>query len=370
MTKLKILYIGFADQGQFADERSTAAGIAQSIYTESVLCMCADFRSLRVSNNKRASLNNGYFFVPTNWFGNLRASFGLIKDLLFNTDRSEVVVLYHSFLWIFLIPLLRIFRFRVVLQVNEIFYNAGTHVRLAHKLLELMMFRFANAYIVSCNATIPFIRASGSNGSILGEIPGPLVQPFLKNRGYLWDNIRLVYAGVIDNIKNQGAFIALELAAKLNNSRFEIDIFGFGDQKSISTLESKINVLNKMTMTKVSFKGALKTSELTEKLTSYDIGLAIQGFSASFGASSFPSKILHYLSSGLTVVATGTPAVVDWNSKDIIFVYRKENLDDLVEYLNIYSKKTHIGTSKAYELDISIKEKIKKGFYDFVCRLS
>jgi hypothetical protein len=200
--KSKVLYIGFANQGEFSDSRSTPAGVAQSVYTESVLRTCADFRALRVSDNGHVPLDDNYLYVPATWIGNIRASFGVVRDLLLNSERSEVVVLYHSFLWIFLVPLLRLFGFKVVLQVNEIFYNAGTHVKFVYKLLELMMFRLANAYIVSCKAIIPFIRASGSSSPVLSEIPGPLSQPFLNSRGSLGPNIRLVYAGVVDTVKD------------------------------------------------------------------------------------------------------------------------------------------------------------------------
>ena len=120
----------------------------------------------------------------------------------------------------------------------------------------------------------------------------------------------------------------------------------------------------------MTFRGSLTPSELTEQLATYDIGLANQGFDASFGDASFPSKILHYLSSGLTVVATGSPAVVSWDSKDIIFVYFKQNLDDLVDDLNCYDKKENLGTSKASDLDYLIKKSMKEGFDDFVCRIS
>jgi len=370
LIKYKILYIGFSNLGEFSDSRSTPAGIAQSIYTESVLRECATFRALRVSDNRRAPRDDSFLYVPVGWWGNLRASVRLLRDLLLNTDRSEVVVLYHSFLWIFLVPLLRLFGFKVVLQVNEIFYNAGTHVKFVHKFLELMMFRLANAYIVSCKATVPFIRASGSRSPILSEIPGPLPQPFLNNPGSLGEKIRLVYAGVVDTVKNNGAFMALELATKLNDSRFEIDIFGFGDSHSVALLSEKIKIIETESRTKVTFKGSLTPSELTKQLTSYDVGLAIQDFDASFGASSFPSKILHYLSSGLTVIATGTPAVVSWDSKDMIFVYFKKNLEDLVSYLKCYDKKLDPGVSKAFELDSLIKKGMKEGFNDFICRIS
>jgi hypothetical protein len=369
LTEPNIVYIGFGASGELSDSRSTLAGISQSIYTEDVLAACGQVDVFRVVDNNNVSAADNYLVVPIAKLKNFFSLSIFAWRLKKRSVRPNLVVLYHSLIWIFLIPILKVLGFRVVLQVNEVFYNAGTHTKWWHKHIELKLFKFCDAFIISSEIIVPFLRESGSLGEILGEIPGPLIQPFLAKSASTGENVKMVYAGVVDQVKT-GAFITLELSKKLDNEKFEIDIYGYGDESAIKYLNSEIEKNSKTSKTKVTFKGSIPPEKLSECLMDYDVGLALQGFSDSPGESAFPSKILHYISAGLDVVATGTPSVNCWKSRDMIYVYSDPRLGDLVQFLNDYQKAGENGASQASVLDSSIKRKLKEGINDFICRIS
>ncbi|MDB2504012.1 hypothetical protein N9X43_05195 [Gammaproteobacteria bacterium] len=370
MTEPNIVYIGFGASGESSDSRSKLAGISQSVYTEEVLAECGELEVFRVVDDNNVLAADNHLVVPMNKLKNFFSLSLFAWRLNKRPIRPNLVVLYHSLIWIFLIPILKVFNFKVVLQVNEVFYNAGTHTKWWHKPIERTLFKFCDAFIISSEIIVPFVRESGSLGEILGEIPGPLIQPFLAKSASTGENVKMVYAGVVDQVKNTGAFITLELSKKLDDEKFEIDIYGYGDESAIKYLNSEIEKNSKTSKTKVNFKGSIPPEKLSKCLIDYDVGLAIQGVSDSFGASSFPSKILHYISAGLDVVATGTPAVNCWKSRGMIYVYFDPRLGDLVQFLNNYQKTGENGASQASVLDSSIKRKLKGGINDFICRIS
>lgn len=370
MINPEVLYINFASDGECQDSRSYLPGIAHSKYSEEVLESFMPIKKLRVSDNKKFKKIKNNLYIPRNWFGNLKESLCFTHKLLTKSKGIKIVIFYHSFIWVFLIPLLRLFNIKVILQVNEIFYNAGTHNSFFYKLVELTLFRLSHGFILSSKATLPFIKKSGSTQPVVGEIPGPLIKPFNKSKSTNGNKIKLVYAGVIDYKDKRGAFITAELAQKLNNIEYEIDIFGFGSEKNISKLISEIKINNKTSKTKIFYNGSVSPKKLASKLDNYDIGLAIQGKDASFSESSFPSKILTYISAGLSVVATGTTAVNCWNHKNLIFVYKNNDLSDLLDYLLRYNKNSFSKDNNAEKLDNLIKNNLKEGFDDFICRIS
>ena len=282
---------------------------------------------------------------------------------------DQIIVLYHSYLWIFLIPLLKLTKAKIILQVNEIFYNAGSHKSYIYKALERKMFSIVDAFIISSKEVLPFINISPVNKKIIGEIPGPIIKPLLSSNPSSGNKTRLVYAGIIDSNNKRGAFISIDLAKKLDDSNYQIDIYGYGDNQSLNMLITEIKTNNKISRSKVNFHGSVPPKNLPNILKKYDIGLAIQDRRASFSESSFPSKILTYMSAGLSVIATPTSAVLSWDHKDLIYVYKDKGLDDLKEYIKRFNK-YEVNSNNAKNLDYLIKKDIKEGLNDFICGLS
>ena len=74
----------------------------------------------------------------------------------------------------------------------------------------------------------------------------------------------------------------------------------------------------------VSYDGLLSGEEYIRFIQSCDIGLSTQNPDAAFNATSFPSKILSYLSNGLRVVSIRIPAIEGSDVGDKLFYYDEQ----------------------------------------------
>ena len=74
----------------------------------------------------------------------------------------------------------------------------------------------------------------------------------------------------------------------------------------------------------VIYDGLLSGEEYIRFIQSCDIGLSTQNPDAAFNATSFPSKILSYLSNGLRVVSIRIPAIEGSDVGDKLFYYDEQ----------------------------------------------
>jgi len=127
-----------------------------------------------------------------------------------------------------------------------------------------------------------------------------------RNVAFGDDKIHVIYAGTFDPNKGGGA--AAAAAAYLPNN-YHVHICGFGNRKEEETIKEIIEETTKHCKAKVTFDGLLKGEDFIQMLQKCTIGLSTQDPNAAFNATSFPSKILTYLSNGLKVVSIRIPAI-------------------------------------------------------------
>lgn len=240
-------------------------------------------------------------------FGRIRSLIAvqlwLLKVLLFDTKRGENIIVYHSAA---LMPIIKLGKkikgFNLILEVREIYSDIQTHI---NKKRELEYFKLADKFIFATellNKKLnynhrPYIVAPGIYHSSID-------QTITK-----WNDgkIHLVYGGNFRRAKG-GAIGAIQLAEYLPIN-YVIHILGSGDQKSMEDVNNLINNQNKKNGAKVIYEGVLRGKAFTEFLQRCDIGLSTQNSEGEFNNSSFPSKILTYLSAGLEVISSNIPAV-------------------------------------------------------------
>ena len=120
--------------------------------------------------------------------------------------------------------------------------------------------------------------------------------------------IHVVYAGTFDPRKG-GAAAAAAAAAYLPNN-YHVHICGFGNEKQIENMKKMVNKNNaNHSVARLSYDGLLKGETYLRFLQSCHIGLSTQNPNASFNGTSFPSKILSYMSNGLSVVSIRIEAI-------------------------------------------------------------
>ena len=111
----------------------------------------------------------------------------------------------------------------------------------------------------------------------------------------------------------------------------------------------------------MTYDGCLSGRDYLEFLQHCDIGLCTQDPNAAFNATSFPSKILSYMSNGLSVVSAKVPAIVNSPVGDLITYYDAQTPEEIAKAIlkvNLENKGSKEQV-RIKELDKSFQEGIK-----------
>lgn len=261
----------------------------------------------------RATLS--YFSSPPwSWapfkFASLHyARLALLLHLLFRR-RAEVILVYHSLDVMGAVRAARrMRRFSLILEIEEVYSDAAEPGGLGHKRKrrrELGFLSSADAYILSTSSIEDRLGLAEGRAIVCNGDYSLARRLGLEKFGETDGLVHLVYAGVIDTVK-QGAFLALATARHLP-SRFHLHVMGFGSDVDLDLFQRRLD--DEVPGARVTFHGKLVGFEHDALLQRCDVALAVQVTEGVFNSSSFPSKVLTYLSHGLTVVSVPAPAVV------------------------------------------------------------
>ncbi|MEE1013323.1 MAG: glycosyltransferase [Clostridia bacterium] len=219
--------------------------------------------------------------------------------LLKNVKKDDKVVIYHSLYhryWLHWYK--KLFRKDFILQIEDVY--TSVHREIAHaKNAEWNLFSLTDKHI----CVNDFLKEQlNSRYAVVsyGSYKLPKRIPIEKG-----EKIRLVYAGVIEQLRN-AAFFAVKAMEFLPES-YELHILGFGTQEDIGALHSLIDKINETKDKKqVFYHGEKRGEEYTAFLQSCDIGLSTHVYQKEDLESAdhtFPSKVLVYMANGLRVVA-------------------------------------------------------------------
>lgn len=249
---------------------------------------------------------------------------GLFFYLLKNTHRGEVIMAYHSMAYSRILNLAKkIKRFKLILEVEEIYQDVVSASAVA-KQGEYSIFKNADAYIFSTELLKEKLNTSGKPDLV---IYGTYNVEKLLSEKNSDGKIHVVYAGTFDPRK--GGAAAAAAAAYLPNS-YTIHICGFGNEKEIADMLSIVEKNNAdMEVAQLSYHGLLKGEAYLRFLQSCHIGLSTQNPNASFNATSFPSKILSYMSNGLSVVSVRIDAIERSKVGQAIAYYDVQNPEEI-----------------------------------------
>ncbi|WP_337756642.1 glycosyltransferase [Alistipes sp.] len=234
---------------------------------------------------------------------NLWHSLALLCYLLFRTRRNEPVIVYHSLGYYNIILLAkRIRKFRLLLEVEEIYQDVSPVPHML-RLWEYRTFRIADGYIFSTELLNEKINVARKPCVVIYGTYR--VEPQIAVRP---DDgtVHVVYAGTFD-IRKGGA--AAAAAAEFLPGNYHVHILGFGNEKDTAQIRRIIEQTASRSTAKVTFEGLLKGTDYIRFLQKCHIGLSTQDPLAAFNATSFPSKILSYMSNGLQVVSIRIEAI-------------------------------------------------------------
>lgn len=277
------------------------------------------------------------------------------KYLKQNVKKDDIVVVYHSLANMKLVKYIKKnITDKIVYEVEEIYGDVINDEKA--KIKELKTFKNASSYIFSndyLNSIIntkqlPYVTCYGTY-----EIPTLYKEAFNDNL------IHCLYAGTLDRQK-QGAAIAINTARYLPNN-YIIHILGFGTSQDLSYTKNLIDEINKQHgVTKVIYEGVKLNEEYLKFIQKCQIGLSTQNMDASFNDTSFPSKILSYMSNGLEVVSANIGVVKNSKISQYIHFYEvqvEKEIANVILNINLNAKSNNVDVVK--ELDKEFKEDLK-----------
>ena len=276
------------------------------------------------------SLNNMVLF---RFFNHLYCLMWLFIYLFFYCKKDEQIIVYHSLYIMRVISAIkRIKKIKVILEVEEV-YSDVLKKNKSFRNKELKYINDADKYIFASRTLEETINENNKKNCIINGTYK--VEPQIVEK-YNDGKIHLVYSGILDYSK--GAFNAIKLSDYLNDN-YMIHIIGYGDNNIIDELTMTIEERNKTNKCLIVFDGIKKEKEYIEYIQKCDIGLSVQDKDASYNMTSFPSKILSYLSNGLRVVSVDIPAIKNSDIGKLLFFYEENNIKSISDVIKNISFK-------------------------------
>ena len=246
----------------------------------------------------------------------------LTRYLLSNVTENDVLIVYHSMAYVDLVQQIKLEKNpTLIIEANEVYADVTSDEKIREAEQEFL--QSADAYILSTE--------------LLNEKINVNNKPYVVNYGtfgvapQLADHINdgkihAVYAGVLEPRK--GAQLAI-LAAEFLPENYHIHIIGFGSEKDINDIKSLINEVSQKTKCKVTYDGKYSGEDYLRFLQSCQIGLVTQNKDASFNETSFPSKVLSYLSNGLRVVSVRIKAIEVSKVANLMYFYDDDSAKEV-----------------------------------------
>lgn len=178
-----------------------------------------------------------------------------------------------------------------------------------------------------------------------------------------WDDekIHVVYAGTCSQQKG-GAIASIKMAEYLDK-RYHVHILGKGTDDEIFSVKKEIERVSEVSNALITYDGVLRGKEFNQFLQKCHIGLSTQKPEGIYNNTSFPSKILTYLSNGLDVVSVHILAVEQSAVGGFVFYYDGQKPENIAECVKkIEPLKTKSKKELLDNLDMNLVNDIKKLF--------
>ncbi len=247
----------------------------------------------------------------------------LYRELDSLINEGDTVIVYHSLAFIDVLKGLRRKKsFKLVLQVCEIYADVTQNQKVRKK--EVDFIKSADSYIFSSSVLEKELNEGKKYAICMGTYHSEsvLARP-------LEDKIHLVYAGTF-NSKKGGVLNAIECASYLDSS-YHLHILGKGNDQMNSLVTMKSIIASEKSGCIITQDGYFTGQGYKKMLQSFHIGVATQNVNDPFSKTSFPSKILVYLSNGLRVVSGRVLPVVNSPLADSITFYESDTPEKMAK---------------------------------------
>jgi len=372
-----IKYIAFYDTHNNSDEKRSfsPAATAKIDYICSVLNN-AKFRVIIVSpartgknqcfKGKQIELRKGVdlkLFPTLPWGNNLQkflslvfGDFMLLMYCLFNIRKNETIIVYHSLGLRQVVNFAKMLKkFKVILEVEEIYQDV---VKCSNRVKqsEYKVLKDADKYIFSTELLNQKINIDNKPYTVnhgTYEVEEDRKETFDDKK------IHVVYAGTFE-AKKGGAAAAAATAAFLPE-KYHLHIIGFGSKQQVEDIKKIVATVSENSKATITYDGLLRGEEYIRFLQKCHIGLSTQDPEADFNNSSFPSKILSYMTNGLRVVTVRIRAIESSAVNDVVYYYEKQDPYEIAKaIMSINFNDDYDSRRIVIEMDNRFRNDIKK----------
>ncbi len=252
--------------------------------------------------------------------------FWLLTNLLRYAKKGEPVIVYHSLSVMKAVTVAKAFKkFKLVSEIREIY--ADVHNRADVRKKEYQYFAKADAYIFATRVLNNMVNTMGKPYVIASGVykPAPEMPKVLMDA----NKFHAVYAGTFTQAKG-GALMAVRVAEFLPEN-FHVHILGKGSEEENTSVRNEIARVSASAQATITYDGFLRGDAFRSMLQSCDIGLSTQDIAGDFNTTSFPSKVLTYLSNGLPVVTGRIPAVETSDVDPYVVYYDSNSPKDIAQ---------------------------------------
>lgn len=277
----------------------------------------------------------------------------ILQYFFFYVKKGDTVMVYHSCAYLQALRIAcRLKKFRLIMEVEELYGDVANNRRM--KLAELNMMKFADAFMFP-TVLLEDIANKERKPSLV--ITG--LYTVTKDRQVSWgdDKKHCVYAGTFDPTKGGAAAAA---AAAFLPADYHMHILGFGSAEQVKNIQSQINDVSKKCKCTLTYDGLKSGEEYIEFLQKCQIGLCTQIPDAKYAGTSFPSKVLVYMSNGLSVVSSRFEAIEKSDVGDLVYYYDEQTpkcIAKAIQSVKLSNKNSN--RARLQELDVRFARELE-----------
>lgn len=275
--------------------------------------------------------------------------------LILNVKKDEQIIAYHSIATMNVLKLARkIKKFKLILETEEVYTDVNDDlIKLKDK--ECSFISSADKYLFSTELLNEKFNMSDKPYAVTY---GTYKTEHDRQKCFGDGKFHVLYAGTLS--EGKGAATAVS-AAEFLPENYHVHILGFGSGAEIEKIKKMAEEVNEKAQATVTYDGCLRGEEFICFMQKCRIGLCPQNPNAEFSDTSFPSKILTYMSNGLRVVSVKIPAIEKSAVGDDIYYYNEQAPCEIAKAIMSVDLNDGVDTRKKInELDRQFKKELKE----------
>lgn len=272
-----------------------------------------------------------------------------------NVKSDETILVYHSLGYCSWLKEFKKARgFRLIGEIEEIYQDVHKQSKRLGK-DEFDFFSVCDSYVFPNTVLNERINKGGKESIVIHGLYS--VQPQIAQK-FNDRKIHVLYAGTFDSVK--GGALAAAAAAEFLPENYHVHITGFGTKADEQNVRERVNMVSKKSKAQITFHGFISRNELTRLMQQCHIGLCTQDPTKELNLTSFPSKILNYMSNGLLVLSGRNRAIEESAVGDIVYYYENQTPQDISQAIQVVDlTDCDKGYNRLIQLDTSFSEDLK-----------